>query len=572
MACRLSLLIYETKAGLHWLESAVNMETDHLTSFQLLEHLKKDPSNFDILSQVAKRSADPKHEVAIRNGMLVLFGATPELVNTWRNCIDQQTCHPKSMQRPKALKDLIGAVQAGKSEKLHVRAVGSGHSFSNVCPTDGILLNPRDPVDPNSSNQMNSVLPIDASVLRDPSLKSTLFSAESGMTIEELNQHLDANHLALENMGAYDGQTLAGAISTGTHGTGISFGPIASSVRSLTLVSSSGTVYQIEPKDGITDPAKFSSKDVVLKQDDAWFYTTLVAMGCTGLIYSYTFHVVPAFYIKELRTLHFWEDLKAGLKDGASSQVLTSHRGYELNINPYSANGKHACIQVIHDDTSDTHTSGDRGFKNWLGGLLASIPVVEKILVVFLNLFPKEIPSTISTALDALISPNGIAYVDKSYKVMNIGTVVNKIKAYALELSLPCDTNLVDNVDKLLDFLDARAQAGKGYLTGPVNLRFVAASKAFLAPQTGRPTCMIELDMLVGIDKADDLFKDVKTAMCTKGSGIRVHWGLDPEDSISNTDVQDWYPDLQSWLMVYKELNADGMWNSPLTDRLGISV
>jgi hypothetical protein len=53
------------------------MGSDHLTSFQLLEHLKKDPSNFDILSQVAEQSADPKHEVAICNGMLVLFGAAP---------------------------------------------------------------------------------------------------------------------------------------------------------------------------------------------------------------------------------------------------------------------------------------------------------------------------------------------------------------------------------------------------------------------------------------------------------------------------------------------------------------
>lgn len=494
--------------------------------------------------------------------MLELFGASPEVTNTWSDCIGKQTCHPKSIQNPKALKDLFGAVNTAKSQTLRVRAVGSGHSFSNVCPTDGILLDPH---------EMNAVLPIDASVLKDPSSAKGLFSVESGITIEDLNNKLDSQGLALENMGAYDGQTITGAISTGTRGTGLSLGPIASSVRSLTLVSSSGTVYQIEPTDGITDSAKFSTPDVVLKQDDAWFNTTLVAMRCTGLIYSYNIHVVPSFYISELRTLDTWENLKAGLKDGASSQVLTTNRGYELNINPYASGNVHSCIQVLHEDITATSASGGRGWKNWLGGLTASVPAFETLLVWFLNVVPSEVPSTITTALESLVTPD-VPYVDKSYKVMNIGTVVNKIKAYALELSLPCDANLVANIDKLLDFLGSASQQGKGCLTGLVNLRFVAASNALLAPQAGRQTCMVELDMLVGTHKADQLFKDLKTTMCTPGSGIRLHWGLDPEDSVSAADIKDWYPEFDNWLAAYRELNADGMWNSPLTDRLGISI
>ena len=71
---------------------------------------------------------------------------------------------------------------------------------------------------------MKKVLPVDASLLLDPSKASNLFSAESGKMIERLNDELDKRSLALAHMGAYDGQTLAGAISTGTHGTGISSG------------------------------------------------------------------------------------------------------------------------------------------------------------------------------------------------------------------------------------------------------------------------------------------------------------------------------------------------------------
>ena len=87
---------------------------------------------------------------------------------------------------------------------------------------------------------MKSILPVDASLLIEPSTASSVFRAESGITIKALNTALDKAKRALANMGAYDGQTLAGAISTGTHGTGIGLGPIASSVRSLVLISACG--------------------------------------------------------------------------------------------------------------------------------------------------------------------------------------------------------------------------------------------------------------------------------------------------------------------------------------------
>ena len=76
---------------------------------------------------------------------------------------------------------------------------------------------------------------------------------ESGMRIRELNAHLDVARPRAANMGGYDGQTIAGVISTSTHGSGISFGPIADDVRSLDIVGAGGTMHRIEPPDGITD-------------------------------------------------------------------------------------------------------------------------------------------------------------------------------------------------------------------------------------------------------------------------------------------------------------------------------
>ena len=74
------------------------------------------------------------------------------------------------------------------------------------------------------------------------------------MRLRELNRLLDDNGLALSQMGGYDAQTVAGVMSTSTHGSGIEFGPIADSVRSLDLVASGGRVIRIERADGPTDP------------------------------------------------------------------------------------------------------------------------------------------------------------------------------------------------------------------------------------------------------------------------------------------------------------------------------
>lgn len=536
-----------------------------LSSLEVLRRLQAHPKDHAILEEVASRLESPEHQVWMRNAMVDLFGSTHE-TNVWKNCIDEQVCHPVSILKPTTLEELVQAVKTGREKRLHVRAVGSGHSFSDVAPTDGILLDPHG---------MNKELPVEADSLKDPASAPSLIAVESGITIEALKTLLDKQGRALANMGAYDGQTLAGAISTGTHGTGITLGPLASLVRAITIVVSTGEVVQLEPTNGITDPQKFdSSKGVQLRQDDAWFNTALVSFGCTGIIYSYVVSVVKSFYLKEVRTLSSWESLKSGLSAGAGSQVLTSHRGYEIDINPYAVDGKHSAIQVIHDDApTATASVGSRGIRSWLGGVLASLPWIQNILVWYLNTFPRQSPGIINSALETLETPDPTTgYVDKSFEVMNIGAVDN-VRAYALELSLPADDGprLVASIDRLLAFLGDQAKTKKWYMAGPVALRFVAASEAFVAPQYGRPTCMVELDMLVGIESGKDLLKAVKKEMCTPGSGVRVHWGLDL-DTVTGMDAKEWYPRWDEWVAAYEEMNGGGLFDNAATDRLGISV
>jgi hypothetical protein len=197
----------------------------------------------------------------------------------WANCIDNQHCIPREIRSASSLADLVSIVNEARGKGWTVRIVGAGHSFSDVAITynkgskqEGILVKP---------DGLKGVTLSDGSLLRVGVDASHLVVVESGTTIHELNEKLDTMKLGLINMGAYDHQTIAGAISTGTHGTGVSLGPIGSSVRSIVLVSETGNVYQVEPSDGITDAAKFNSMhpDRILMQDNDWFQSHVLAMG-----------------------------------------------------------------------------------------------------------------------------------------------------------------------------------------------------------------------------------------------------------------------------------------------------
>ncbi|KAF5537803.1 L-gulonolactone oxidase [Fusarium napiforme] len=551
------------------------MDLQSLSAAELVQKFDNDRTNTTLAEEIHRRTIDPSLNgelfQEIKNLKDSIEGVPksprdefvrprPGPKTTWENCIGQQKCTPKSLRYPKGLPDLVQAVKDGGEQKLNVRAVGSGHSFSNICPTDGILLDPHG---------MNKFLKLNPETLKEPSKGSDHVLVESGITIKDLNSQLDKMGKALATMGAYDGQTLVGAITTGTHGSGKNSGNLASLVRAIILVSESGKVYQIEPKDGITDPTKFVPGDAQeLKQDDDWFQAALISMGCLGLVYSYVIEVVPTFFLSEVRSLTTWQDYKTQLAGGLASAPLQNHY-FEIDLNPYQTLGRNVAVTTIRTCSNATKREGSRGFDNWLAGLLAQHHWVEDILVWILNRWPLHSPGIITTAMKSLPVKH---YIDKSFKVLNIGAV-DDVKAYAMELSFDANKDIVSIVDRILALFQKAAAEKKWFLAGPFALRFVKESNAFLAPQQGRTTMMVEMDMLFGVKTGDELLKFMRAELCKgeEGEGVRVHWGLDL-DTVVKGDLERMYPESARWLAVYKELNSTGIWNSPFTERLGISM
>ncbi|KAK0708655.1 hypothetical protein B0H67DRAFT_637003 [Lasiosphaeris hirsuta] len=473
----------------------------------------------------------------------VLNAAPADAVPTWRNCIDEQPCVPLKYRCPKSLKELVGIVGEARDKKAPVRAIGSGHSFSDITNAqDAILVKPQ--------KWLKQVFSVDASILHHVSDPANTIRAQCGIT----------------------------------------YGPMADFVLSIVLVTESGKVYQIEPSPSstaqpITDPAKFpghlpEAPDVLveLKQDDDWFRAAKVAMGCLGIIYSYTMRVQKAFSLSEVRTLTTWEEMKPLLSPSSSSSwpppILQNTDHFELLINPYAqGDSTHECIQVKRTREELTAPRGARltGISKWLEviGVKSSAA-----LVVLLNTAPGLLNRVVISGALGFLQDMDPPYVDVSHTVFTLG-IENTMKAWAVELHVDAAEDCVDAIDKVLAAFKSLGKEKKWYIAGPLGIRFIKSSDAFLAPQAGRFTVAIELDMLYGIHHDRDLLGKVKEVVCTTVGGlgnhsVRLHWGLDWGFTTSD-DVRKWYPDLGKWQAVYRELNKTGMFDNAFTNRLRLS-
>ena len=180
---------------------------------------------------------------------------------TWQNWAGTASADPARRSWPRSTEEIGQAISAAAKDGLPVRALGSGHSFTPAAATSGVALD---------LSGWAGVVTAD--------LDSGLVTVRSGTTIKELNATLGTLGLAMANLGDIDAQTVSGAISTGTHGTGAGLGGIATQVTGLELVLADGSVVSCSADE---KPDLFSA--------------ARVSVGALGVLSSVTLQCVPAF-------------------------------------------------------------------------------------------------------------------------------------------------------------------------------------------------------------------------------------------------------------------------------------
>lgn len=183
----------------------------------------------------------------------------------WTNWARTVSVTPVRLEQPASEDELSDAVRRAVREGHQVRVVGGGHSFAPAAATEGVQVN---------LDRLNALHRVE----RDPDTGHALVTVGAGMRLRQLNRVLAERGLGMQNLGDIDQQSVAGAISTGTHGTGARFGGLATQVRALTVVGPDGEVTRATPTE----------------QHDL-FEASRLGLGATGVLSTVTVEAVPAF-------------------------------------------------------------------------------------------------------------------------------------------------------------------------------------------------------------------------------------------------------------------------------------
>ncbi|MDF1822567.1 MAG: FAD-binding protein [Alcanivoracaceae bacterium] len=489
----------------------------------------------------------------------------------WENWTGTESVEPEYLVQPENAAQLVDYVGRATRAGKRVRMTGSGHSASEVAITREVLFTPE---------KLNKPLQLDRRRLRD-SDDPALARVMSGITVKDLNAFLDARGRALINMGGYDGQTIAGVMMTATHGSGLDYGPMADQIVSLQVVGEGGRMMQIEPDDGITNPATWpgyleenSRIPVQLIQDDDAFNAARVAIGSMGVVYAVTLTTDRKFWLREVRWKTTWEELTA--PGGAITRLLAGQSVYadrrspehfELQYSPYANDaGTHTVLVTERHRSYDPLPEQPQAERGQPGTEFVSglITVFEKPLAWILSTFPGLARTILETTLDTQQDDN---FTNVSYKVFNIG-VVNYTDAIAIEAAF----DLQDTVAAIeRSFVLAESLFAQGIPhTGPIAVRFVKSTDNFIAMQQGRDSMFMEVIMLSDTNGSQELLKAYQRTMRNEFSA-RPHWGLDLKLLQSEAEAWALYPKWNDWMVQYRRFNR-GTFDGKVTDRLGISV
>ncbi|WP_439654195.1 D-arabinono-1,4-lactone oxidase [Streptacidiphilus anmyonensis] len=384
----------------------------------------------------------------------------------WSNWAGNQSARPSRVVTPGSVAELAEAVTAAAADGLPVKAVGSGHSFTPIAVTDGVLVRPEG---------LTAVRGIDR--------EDGTVTVESGLPLERLNLLLHRAGLALTNMGDIMVQTVAGATGTGTHGTGRASGSIAAQIRALEIVLADGTVARCSPE-----------------ENPELFQGARLGLGALGVVSAITFGVEPAFLLTAQEApMRFDEVL------GRFDELADDNEHFEFYWFPHTE----GCT-TKRNNRSTGPAAPLPEFRRWLDDDFVSNTVWEGACRVG-RAFPRTIPAIAKISSRAWSERT---YTDASYKVF---TSPRRVRFVEMEYAVPREA-----ATTVLRELKGRIERSDWKISFPVEVRVAPADDLWLSTASGRDTAYIAVHLYRGTEQPG-YFAEVERIM-TAHQG-RPHWG-----------------------------------------------
>ena len=384
---------------------------------------------------------------------------------TWRNWAGNQVAHPQSIESPRNVGELAEIVAQASARGQKIKAVGSGHSFTSAAATDGRMLR---------LENLRGISHVDR--------EKNQVTVGAGTRLSELNTLLHAEGLALANMGDIAYQTVAGAISTSTHGTGKALTGLAGQVVAMTMVNGNGEIVECSAT---------SHSDV--------FEAGRVSVGALGVVSQYTLQVVPAFRLRALEQPMRLDDV---LENAHDLSATNDH--FEFFWIPHT---KWALTK--RNNRTDDELQPLPRVRGWVEKTFMENYAFGAVCRV-----GRARPLLIPRLATALPSSGSREYVDQSFKIFASPRIV---RFYEMEHALPVEA-VVPALKEIRAMVDR-----KGYLLNfPVEVRFTKGDDVALSTAYGRDSAYIAVHVYKGME-CEPFFRDVEDIL--RGYDARPHWG-----------------------------------------------
>ena len=384
---------------------------------------------------------------------------------TWRNWAGNQKANPLSIEAPKSVSELSAIVSRASEQGQKVKAVGSGHSFTSAAASNGRMIR---------LENLSGILHVDHA--------SCQVTVGAGTRLSDLNMLLHTEGLALANLGDIAYQTVAGAISTSTHGTGKALTGLAGQVVAMKLINGQGEIIEC-------------SKSV----NPHIFDVARVSVGALGIITEYTLQAVPSF---RLRALEQPIRLDEVLEN--AHELASAHDHFEFFWIPHTK----WALTKRNNRTEDELQPLPR-VKGWIEKTF-----MENYAFGALCRVGRARPSLIPRLATALPSSGSREYVDQSFKIFASPRIV---RFYEMEHALPVEA-LVPALKEIRAMVDRK----RYLLNFPVEVRFTKGDDVPLSTAYGRDSAYIAVHVYKGME-CEPFFRDVEDIL--RAYDARPHWG-----------------------------------------------
>jgi FAD-linked oxidoreductase len=423
------------------------------------------------------------------------------MMAAWSNWSGSVSSTPARIERPRNEAELAALVRAANK----VRVVGAGHSFMPLCETDGTLLN---------LSEMDGEVTVNADATRA--------WAPAGWSLAKLTQILWDKGASLINQGDVNPQALAGAIGTGTHGTGATLGSLSTAARAFELMMADGAIVKCSAA-----------------ENPDMFQAARLSLGLMGVATKIEFDVLPAYHLEERLEVYPLAEIAERWDEWAAA-----NRHIEFFVFPYA---DLAMMKILHPKPSEGPMKEQKDMDDTSFRRVCDLCKTFPFLTPFLQrrLLPKEMKRRrVGPAYRIFPSDRTVKFEEMEYELprANGWPALREVIGWIRKKNLP--------------------------VAFPFEFRLVAADDIWLSPFQGRLGASISMHQYHRMAWREIFAEGEKIFRAHDG---RPHWAK--RHTLTTADVQKLYPDAAKFCAARDKVDPGAKFaNKHLTQLFGIEA